>query len=123
MTTFFSNLYHNLIVDQLRQLYLYGPAVLGFWAGQSNSQICQSITTYSELFWQSNPQQCIDMIEGKFTAFRKTAEIVMYFFCLFQISRQCGVACLFLWCHRPYRKKQARIRPPYAMQVKPPTFY
>lgn len=114
MTSLFRTLYQNLIVDQLRQLYLYGPAVLGFWAGQPPSQICQSITTYSEVFWQNNSQQCIDMIDDKFTAFRKTVEIVMYFFCLFQISRYCGIACLLLWCRRPPRKKHNRLKAPVA---------
>jgi hypothetical protein len=95
-----SMLYNKSIVLPLRKLYLFGPSVMqiGFWGGQPNSQICQSITTYSELFWQSNLQQCEDIIENKFTAFRVTIEVVTYFLFLYHISKGLLVLITFLLC-------------------------
>lgn len=109
MTSLFNHIYQKLIVNQLRELYLHGPSVLGFWGGQSPSQICQTVTTYTELFWQSNPKQCNDIIESKFAALRVTIEIILYFLFLYHISRQIGVVCLYMMC-RANRKKQARLK-------------
>ena len=113
MNYLFNNLYQKLIVNQLKQLYLHGPSVLGFWGGQSPSQICQTVTTYSELFWQSNPAQCEDIIENKFAALRVTVEIILYFLFLYHFSRQLAAVCCLLMC-KSHRKKHARLKPPHA---------
>lgn len=94
------NLYQHIIVSPLRQLYFYGPSFMqfGFWGGIPHSEICQTITTYSEGFWRDNKSECSDIIENKFTSFRVTVEILVYFTLLYQLSRGVSYLCILLFC-------------------------
>ena len=99
-------IYQWVIIRPLRRLYIYGPSFMeyGFWGGRSSSQICQSITTYSEAFWQSNVSACEDIIETKFRAFHITVEIIVYFMLLYQLAKVTGLLCRILVCRQCQRQ-------------------
>jgi hypothetical protein len=117
------SLYENIIVYPLHKLYIYGPNVMqiGFWGGQPKSQICQSITTYSEVFWQQNLPECEDLIENKFTAFRVTVEISLYFFVLYQLTKGISFMCLLFCCRCRHLTSQPDTPPSIIYLSSPPT--
>ena len=94
-----STIYETIIVNPLRKLYFYGPAMmqLGFWGGKQPSELCQEITTYSEQFWRDNLEQCQDIIEAKFMSFRITVEIAVYFSLLYHFAKYSSTLCLLLF--------------------------
>jgi len=78
-------LYRTLFVNPLRKLYLEGPSVyqVGFWEGRVFTDICRELTSHSELFWETHPRECLDIIERKFGSFVGTLEVIMYFYCMY----------------------------------------
>lgn len=81
-------LYSWLILAPLRKLFLFGPNLghVGFWNGVSQSEICQSITSYSETFWTTHADECSQLVESRFQAFRSTTEVCLYFFCMWKLA-------------------------------------
>ena len=80
-----SKVYYFLFIRPLRSLYEYGPTLgtnFGFWGGQSNTRICATLTSYSEMFWQQNLHDCLLIVDNKFYAFQVTVESVLYFITL-----------------------------------------
>lgn len=110
MAIFISNLYHTFIVQPLRRLYLFGPSFMqfGFWGGIDQSEICKSVTTYSENFWILNSFQCDDIIEKKFVAFRVSVEIILYFFILYKVARQVNNLFWYI-CIKYLRPRSERV--------------
>lgn len=105
----FNNLYHHIIVSPLRQLYFYGPSFMqfGFWGGKPPSEICQTVTTYSEGFWRDNTAECSDIIENKFMSFQATVEVVVYFTLLYQLTRGACYLCILMFCR--YKRQQRQV--------------
>ena len=95
--TYIRAVYDFFVINPLRKLYFFGPSVLhvGFWGGKTNSEICQSITTYSESFWEDNPFQCDQIVEKKFNSFCVTIETLVYFVVLYQIIANSSRFCFF----------------------------
>jgi len=77
--------YDYLLVNPLRKIYLFGPAVVGFgfWQGLSSPEICAHITQYTETFWRENPTDCEALIEAKFYSFQISVEALLYFLLLY----------------------------------------
>lgn len=62
-------------------LYRKGPSFngFGFWCGKSNIEICSILTNTNMLLWNSNDDQCIDIITRHYESF----EIMVHIFLLF----------------------------------------
>ena len=85
----FQNLYSVLIVEPIKKLYLNGPmlGMFGFWGGKHKAEICHLLTSIDSRFWINNSRDCDILIEDRFQAFKVTAETVIYFLLLYQLSR------------------------------------
>jgi hypothetical protein len=95
-----ARIYNSVIIQPLQRLYLFGPEFMqfGFWSGKTPSEICQSVTTYSESFWLANADQCEDIIEKKFLSFRVTVEVIVYFAILYQLAKNGSKICWGAFC-------------------------
>ena len=109
-----NTIYQTIIVNPLWKLYFYGPSVMqvGFWGGKHPSEICQTVTTYSEVFWRDNVEQCQDIIKAKFMSFRVTVEVVVYFALLYHLTKKASNLCILLFCRcRRIKEKLQSPRP------------
>jgi hypothetical protein len=81
-----SSIYGYLVINPLRKIYLFGPAVFGFgfWQGLPAPEICSHITNYSETFWRDNYPDCKALIDAKFYSFQITIEAFLYFLLLYK---------------------------------------
>lgn len=103
------NLYTRLIVKPLRNLYLYGPSWIG-WQGLSSSQICASVTQFSELFWLDHDQECQELITNKFEAYKISLESSLHFMCLFFLLRE--LYLILCVCRKKHHLNQTNYSPP-----------
>lgn len=81
---------HALLLEQpLRQLYFKGPALLGFWSGLNNADICTALNPgTSALFWSSHAtteEQCSALVEQRFHAFFVSINITLYAYIVYRL--------------------------------------
>ena len=53
----------------IKQLYLFGPAKLGFWQGISAPEMCAQLTKVNSELWKANLGECETLISRDFHAF------------------------------------------------------
>jgi hypothetical protein len=81
---------HALLLEQpLRQLYFKGPALLGFWSGLNNADICTALNPgTSALFWTSHAtteEQCSTLVEQRFHAFFVSINVILYAYVVYRL--------------------------------------
>jgi len=93
---FITYIYDCVVVNHLRKLYFFGPSIynVGFWNGRHQTEICQQISGYNQIFWSQHWFECYELTEERFVAFKTTIEVVLYFTMLFHgvlaLLRQCS---------------------------------
>jgi hypothetical protein len=82
-----NDLYLFIVHQNLRKLYLHGPAIgqFGCWQGMTTEQICARITGQSEIFWLEQADKCQEMVEDRFSSFTHTLEALLYFYVVYQL--------------------------------------
>jgi hypothetical protein len=56
--------YEDMVVQFVRNVYLYGPTSLGFWQGLPEAEICATYTGLAASKWQVMDTECADMIRA-----------------------------------------------------------
>ena len=77
-----ANVANYLVVRPLANLYLEGPAVLGFWGGVSMEDICAQLTSTNANFWTSsdaNTRECEAHVERHFNSWMVLTTTAAYF--------------------------------------------
>jgi hypothetical protein len=83
---------------------------VGFWEGKSMTEICREITSHREIFWDSHPYECLELVERKFGSFLGTVEVVLYFYLMCMAARYAWERCVrpknpIVHLYVPYNKK------------------
>lgn len=104
-----SHLYQHTIVEPLRKLYFAGPTQLGGWGGSTESAICQQLSPLPNAFWELHVDECSDLLQLKFDAFRVTVEVVLYFCVLYYLVKLLVMSPLAVW--RQLRQPKPRLVP------------
>ena len=91
-----SHVANYLFVRPLANLYLDGPAALGFWGGVAMPDICAQLTNTNSQFWTSsaeNMRECEAHVERHFNSWMVLTTTVTYF---------CATAAMMRWmlCRR-----------------------
>lgn len=102
---------HALLVEQpLRHLYFKGPALLGFWSGLANADICTALNPgTSAIFWSSHStaeQQCSVLVEQRFHAFFVSINIVVYAYMLYRLV---STIAYYMFVVKPALKKLEQV--------------
>ena len=68
-------------------LYIYGPASLGFWQGAPAESICAQLSGTSEVFWNApeNALECDAMIDRRFEAYHSLLAAILYAAVLYRV--------------------------------------
>lgn len=116
------DLYDFLIVRPLQNLYLNGPEVfgVGFWQGKKTSEICHSVTSYTEVFWKKNTDQCAEIVQQKFQSFFITVQTVIYFFLLYHLLKNSARLTVFLLYRRLIHKPNLELDTPTTKKIMQP---
>jgi nitrate reductase gamma subunit len=73
-----SLIFETVLNMPLRELYRYGPAVIG-WEGESLPKICARITFHGdELFWMRNVEECQRIFSLKEDAWLRLTRPIVY---------------------------------------------
>ena len=86
--------YMVLLAHPVRRVYMNGPHRLGCWAGQSDSQICASLTGVGSAHWDANPEECAAIVDRDVTSVVVVAETAIYFTLLYNAVRAAFAACV-----------------------------
>lgn len=81
---------HTFLLEQpLRQLYFKGPALLGFWSGLTDADICTALNPgTSALFWTGHSSaevQCAVIVEQRFHAFFVSINVILYAYLVYRL--------------------------------------
>jgi hypothetical protein len=83
--------YQFLFDLPLRELYRYGPSLIGFWEGMHITEICARITYHGDRsFWARNMDECHAIFAQKEEAFLRIARPAQYI----------GLATVVFWIVR-----------------------
>lgn len=102
---------HTLFLEQpLRQLYFKGPALLGFWSGLNNADICTALNPgTSALFWTSHATteaQCSTLVEQRFHAFFVSINVILY---AYMVYRLVTTLAYYMFVVKPALKKLEQV--------------
>jgi len=70
----------KVLLFPFRNLYIHGPAALGFWQGASTEKICAQLSGTSEVFWSDSDNyfECEAMIDRRFEAYNSLLAATLY---------------------------------------------
>jgi hypothetical protein len=74
------------------KLFRNGPAMLGFWQGKDDPEICAELTNTDAGFWKVNQSECGSLIEKKFNSIYTVSMVTVYSYLLLnavQITFRC----------------------------------
>lgn len=83
---FLLRVYRWLLIAPLQKLYFGGPQLYGyaFWGGRERADICAELTNVPAEFWQSQPDQCEQLLDKQFRAFLIAIETLLYLYLLYK---------------------------------------
>lgn len=68
----------RLLVKPLFVAYRFGPRAIGLWEGQSDPEVCASLTNVPAYHWQENPDVCLQRIDDHFWSWMVFGFAILY---------------------------------------------
>jgi hypothetical protein len=116
-------LYARYFVASVASVYFLSPTLfgdIGGWNGRNASDICSALTNVQASFWDTNPDQCHELIQNRFIGVLTLAQATLAMLCTYRmlsglfgmLMGACGL-CRCCWCRwaRPRSAGGGRIPP------------
>jgi hypothetical protein len=71
------NVFYEFCTKPIYWIYRNGPLMFGGWLGQTDSDICNSLTHVSAQFWMDHPDTCLENIKRHFNSWCITIFLVI----------------------------------------------
>jgi len=78
----------DFFLAPFRNLYISGPAALGFWQGADPESICAQLTGTSESVWHhpDAAPECFSLIDRRFEAYRSLLIAGLYMVVVYRVA-------------------------------------
>jgi len=85
LRTSFNATMYTIVAAPVKHTLLHGPHILWCWRGMKHEDVCRDLTGVEAKFWESNPEQCEDVIDRHAWSFAVVLYMGLYFVTLLRL--------------------------------------